>query len=283
MTHQSLIYCRYNGEYRTEKSRGALEIYLPTADGYICHRLARTVYAERNADVWRLSVVTACDRDFGNHSPITCEGAEWEMALRIEGRPDFIGGFAHGDERDTDVTVCLDGGEVAVEALTAPTPCCEMTFKTTSVCYDPLDSKTEALLHEKTYTVTAGGIHLAQRMEWLGNYPLSSCYAAMMPPLKVYTDTYQTDLDPAPIPFDLRAKREQVDGAREARLWSEASGLSYTMAIEPYGLYPESGRFTLSDNGGAPYNKMYFSLCEGGEVKKGAVWHTVTRYCITKI
>lgn len=282
MKTENLLYCRYDSRFQAEKSRGALEIYLPTAVGYICHRLAHTVYDERNADTWRLSVVTACNDDFGNHQPITCEGAEWEMAFRIGGRPDFIGGFAHGDERDIRVTFCLDGGEVTIEGLTMLTPCREVIVRTASVCYDPLDSESEALLHEKTYTVTADGIHLAQRMEWLGDYPLASCYAAMMPPLKAYTDTYQTDLDPAPIPFDLRVKREQVDGAREARLWSEASGLSYTMAIEPYGLYPDSGRFSLSDNGGAPYNKMYFSLCEGGEVQKGTVWQTVTRYRITK-
>lgn len=282
MKDTGLLYCQFERDFHAERSRGALAIYLPTGVGYICHRLAHTVYEERNADAWRLSVVTMCDDSLENHERITCEGAEWEMAFRIEGRPDFMGGFAHGDERDTGAAFCLDGVAVAAEDLTALTPCREVTVKTASVCYDPLDGKTKALLHQKEYTFSAVGILLRQRIEWLGDYPLASCYAAMMPPLKAYTDTYQTDRDPAPIPFDLGVKKERVDGARYASLWSEASGLTYTMEIEPYGLYPTGGRFTLSDNGGAPYNKMYVSLCEGGEVRKGAIWQTVTRYRITK-
>ena len=281
MKKQDTIILEYDASYRAERSREALLIYCPTAVGYICYRLARTACEETNADAWRLSQVTACDDNFENHTPITCQGAEWEMALRLEGRPDFIGGFAHGDERDTAVAFSLDGRETDVRTLTERTPCHTLRASVSSVGYDPSDSKTEARLHRKEYDIDAHGILVRQRMEWLADFPLASCYAAMMPPLKAYTDTYETNLTPA-TPFDLRVKKERVDGACRATLSGAESGLSYTMEIEPYGLYPQGERFTVTDNGGAPYNKMYFSLCEGGEVKKGTVWNTVTRYRITR-
>ena len=271
---------QYDPTYRNERSTEALLIYRPAAVGYICHRLARTVCERTNADAWRLSLVTACDNDLQNHFPITCEGAEWEMALRLQDRPDFIGGFAHGDERDTAIAFFLDGHETDVRALTAPTPCRALRIAISSIGYDPLDSKTEAILHRKEYEINADGILLRQTVEWLGDYSLSSCYTAMMPPLKTYTDTYETDLTPATA-FDLRVKKEKVTGARSATLFAQGGGFSYTMEIEPYGLYPEDEQFTLTDNGGAPYNKMYFSLCESGTVKRGMVWNTVTRYRIT--
>ena len=272
---------QYDPAYRNERSVEALLIYRPTAVGYICHRLARTVCERTNADAWRLSLVTACDNELQSHFPITCEGAEWEMALRLQDRPDFIGGFAHGDELDTAIAFFLDGCETDVRTLTAPTPCRALRVTVSSIGYDPLDSKTEALLHRKEYEIDTQGIFVRQRIEWLADFPLASCYTAMMPPLKTYTDTYETDLTPA-TPFDLRVKKEKVAGARRATLSAAAGGFTYTMEIEPYGLYPQGEQFTLTDNGGAPYNKMYFSLCEDGEVKRGTVWNTVTRYRITR-
>jgi len=59
--------------------------------------------------MWRLSVVNFCDEALSSVRPLTRGGAEWEMALKIKECPDFIGGYAHGDEVFSRIAVTVDG------------------------------------------------------------------------------------------------------------------------------------------------------------------------------
>ena len=56
--------------------------------------------------------------------------------------------------------------------------------------------------------------------------------------------------------------------------------LRYEMSVPQYPTMPGGDRFLLTDNGGAPYNKMYFFLCFGEQTAKGDVWETTTQYRI---
>ena len=92
-------FCSYTDEAdQKEGGTEALYIYIPTGEGYIRYQLIHTVLPQRNADTWRLGYVVHVDDSFENERVITNPGAEWEMALELNGRHDFIGGLAHGDE-----------------------------------------------------------------------------------------------------------------------------------------------------------------------------------------
>ena len=280
MTFKKGAYCRYDAGVKVENAVGGLRIFLPAERGYINYNLVHSVVPERNCDTWRLGVAYATDENFGNEFPLTPPGAEWDMAIRIKDRPDFIGGFAHGDEIYDTLSVKIDGNVADIESLSELTPFSELVIGISSFGFDPLDSKTQALRHFKEFSINEGGVSLNQRVEWLNNYTLATSYMAMMPPLKTLTESFYTDADTEP-----KAARENYDkpisGASRAVVFGAESGISYTMSVK----FPHlvgGDRFLLSDNSRGLYNKMYFVICNGAEVSKGNVIETLTKYVIEK-
>lgn len=279
MTKKS--YCKFDPAISFERGLGGLKIYIPTEVGYIIHTFIHSYGEASNCDMWRLSVVFACDDDFENEMPITKQGAEWEMAIMIKGRPDFIGGYAHGDEVFRSLSLQLDGEEKEITSLTEMTPFEEIKIIETSCGYDPLDSKTHVLDHRKEYTVNKDGIKLAQRVKWHTDADLGHCYFAMMPPIKCLTDVYYTDVDPTHTPFSLADLGGNfiVANAKYACLYGKESHLHYHMRVENYDYYPRN-IFSVSDNGGDSYNKMYFHFCSPDKVACDAVWEPITYWKI---
>jgi hypothetical protein len=265
----------YDENISFESSLGGLKIYLPTKRGYAIFSLTHTVNKERNADVYRLGQAFAKDGEAGEEYPITPERAEWDMAISLSGRPDFIGGFAHGDEKMTEARFLVDGEAVEIEELSEKRFFDCLKIEVESVGYDPLDGISEVLLHRKEYTVTEKGIRLSQRVEWLGEYLLEQSYLAMMPPSKSVTDSLFTDNDPTVI---LARSGLTVSSARSATVFGEKSGFYFRMSVPKYPSLTGGDKFFMTDNGGNGYNKMYFPLCNGYEVKKGEVFDTVTEY-----
>ena len=272
------IHIKYDSDYRTEHSVECLHIYIPTEIGYIDHTYGHTVWEEANADIWRLSIAYMCDDNLENATPITI-GGEWDMALRLADRPDFIGGHAHGDERFSKIAFIVDGGERDIKDFVKAAEIDSLKIIEDSEGFDPLDSKTKAILHHKEYTVSLDGIRLDQRVEWLGDFPLNYCYMAMMPPAKAYTDSFYTNLT-EPCHLDI-SKRPMVDGATSVTVYGKESGLYFTMTVNEYDTFGKP-KMRLRDNAGGAYNKMYFDFTSGGEVKKGDVWETFTEYRIEK-
>lgn len=271
-------FCQYLPTLAFESSVGGLRLMLPARDGYIFYHIVHTVKEKANADTWRLGQAFAADDAFGNEYEITPAGAEWDMALRILGRDDFIGGYAHGDEIFTAVSMQLDGHEVEITSLTEPTAFREITIRVSSVGYDPADHMTEACRHKKEYVIDQNGITLHQTVKWLHDYKLSSCYMAMMPPKKTLTDSYETDVDPTPAPMPDHAF--SVLHCTQAAVFGTAlSKLRFEMSVPKY-LSLTDSRFLVTDNGNGRYNKMYFVICNRADVSQGDVWETVTRYRI---
>ena len=271
--------CQYLPALGFESDVGGLRLMLPTNKGYIFYHLVHTVKEKANADIWRLGQAFAADAALENAYEITPSGAEWDMALRIAGRDDFIGGYAHGDERFTALSMQLDGQEVEITSLTEPTAFHRITVRVCSVGYDPDDHTTAACKHEKAYTIDREGITLHQTVEWLHDYRLSSCYMAMMPPKKTLTDSYATDVDPIPAPIPDQSFAV-LHCTQAAVLGTTLSKLRFEMSIPQYPSFPES-RFLVTDNGNGRYNKMYFVICNRADVSLGTVWETVTEYRIT--
>ncbi len=272
------VQIKYDSNFRQEHSTEGVHIYIPTEIGYIDHTYGHTVWKEANADIWRLSFAYTCDDALCNPVAITVVG-EWDMALKIAERPDFIGGHAHGDERATSISFIVNGVETDIKAFNEATEIDTLRVIEDSVGYDPLDSVTEVIKHHKEYTFSADGIRLDQSVEWLGDYVLGYCYLAMMPPAKLYTDSFYTNLT-QPCDLDISTS-PTVKGATSATVYGKESGLYFTMAVNDYSTYGEPV-LCLRDNGGGAYNKMYFDFTSGGEVKKGDVWKTFTNYKIEK-
>ena len=278
MSIKKTPYCRYDESATFEYARGCFRIYLPTERGYVNFNIIHSVRENIFADTWRLGQAFGYDDDLENEYPLTPFGAEWDMAVLIDGRDDFIGGSNHGDEIFTSVRLILDGDECEIPSLTSLTPFSEIRFITESIGYDPADHETKVLIHKKEHFITEWGVKNAQSVEFLGDYLMQNSYLAMMPPLKTLTDSYFTDTDKTP----RKAHREVLEfGARSATVFSAESGVSFTMSIPEYPILKCSDRFFITDNSGGAYNKMYFLACKGDEVKKGDVWHSVTEYKIT--
>ncbi len=270
--------CKYVSGQTDDSAKEALKLFLPVEDGYINYNIVHSVMQRSNCDTWRLSVVYHYDDLLSAVKPLTRSGAEWEMALKISERPDFIGGYAHGDEVFRKAELYIDGKQREISSLSDMTSFDELVFEISSIGYDPIDSVTEALLHHKRIIVSTDGIKVEQKVEWLNDYPLGNSYMAMLPPFKEITDSYYTDTDPEPKPICTKVSISETGSFDTLCLCGE-SGFTFSMKVEKY-LNDGNNTFLISDNGGVPYNKMYFYLNHGGSVKKGDIWETCTVYSI---
>jgi len=268
--------CQYKNERADDAGVEALKLYLPVSDGFINYNIVHSVTKGSNCNTWRLSVVYHCDDELQRVRPLTRTGAEWEMALMIQERPDFIGGYAHGDEVYEKLELTVDGKKVEKEELSELVTFDELIAEVWSVGYDPLDSATKSLLHYKKITIDKEQVKVEQSVEWLNDYLLGKSYMAMMPPYKKYTDHFSTDTDPEN--REIGGENHNIPGAGSATLTGE-SGHLFKMSVPVYPCYESGGRLLIQDNGGNPYNKMYFPICLGGvSVKAGEVWKTRTEY-----
>jgi len=279
MKFEKRLYCRYDPAISFENALGGLRIFLPTVVGYINYNFVHSFDTNSNCDMWRLGQAYAFDNNLGNEFALTPPGAEWDMALKLRERPDFIGGHAHGDEKYTSLSVVVDEKNADIQSLEALTSFGEMIIAVESVGYDPDDSVTQALKHFKEYIINENGITLNQRVEWLNDYTLDSSYLAMMPPLKALTDSFYTDVEGAP--KEAISNYGYVSGAQKAVVYSLASGITFSMSVTGYPSLYGGDRFLLTDNGGGFYNKMYFVVCDGASVSKGDIWESTTKYVIT--
>ena len=271
------LYCKYDSGFSLEKSVAALRVYIPTKLGYVNYNVAHAVHSEIFCDTWRLSHAFACDDNFENEYCLN-PSAEWDMALRIQDRDDFIGGQLHGDEIFSSVKFFIDGVQKEITCFAELTAFNVLTIEVESVGLDPSDHKTEVLKHFKKYVINADGVAVEQRVEWLGDYLLTSCYLAMMPPFKEFTDSYYTDID-------TEVKRITVSdfavkNCKSATLFGEKSGLLFRMSVPKYPSYETGNQLLVSDNRGRPYNKMYFSVCRSASVRCGEIWESRTEYVI---
>ena len=280
------MYCRYEQSIDFEDAVGGLRIFIPAENGYVNYNFVHSVCEDRNCDMWRLSKAYAFDDSLENGYELTPTGAEWDMALRLSGRPDFIGGYAHGDEIFTAISIEIDDRCIKIDALDTLTPFENLFISVDSVGYDPNDPLTKALRHHKEYTVGAEGITLCQKVEWLSSYTLGSSYMAMMPPLKSLTELFYTDVDPAPKEAASNYVSDSlvgIEGVTKAVVYGAESGIAFSMSVPKYPRLVGGNRFFLTDNHGGLYNKMYFVICNGADVSKGDVWETVTKYMIHKV
>lgn len=239
-----------------------LNIYIPQKTGYVLYKFTRTTIASINADVWRIDQIESVSDDFSLRFPITY-GGEIEFALRLQGRSDFSGGRAHGDEVVTEVEFWVDGAVLSPESLTTLTDftvlkCCEVTN-----VYDPNDSTTIVATHGREYVFDENGFNLSQTLEWVAVVPVTQLYMAMYTPRKTYDDLVVTDKAIFDTDFAVFTPTNPVtstnfSGAKSVMLYSSASGHYSGFELKQYPTgYTGGDLLNISDNGGNNYNKIY--------------------------
>ena len=282
MKANNKAFCKYSNEATFDSGVESLKLYLPVQDGFINYNIVHSVVKNSNCDTWRLSVVYFCDCEFNCIRPLTRPGAEWEMALKLVGRPDFIGGYAHGDELYEKIALTVDGKIYKPTEINDLTSFDELSFEVWSKGFDPNDSVSEALYHYKKITVDKKKVSVDQEVKWLNSYELKNSYLAMMPLLKSETDLYRIGKEGeySPIPESLSlSEKKDID----AIYMLGSKGFIFSLEVNKYLTFGDNeNQYLLSDNGGVPYNKIYFILNHGGSVAEGDIWNTTTVYTIEK-
>lgn len=275
-SYTSRPFCRY--ENRSVAYTGAIEVvdvYIPAKVGYVHILLGHCqgVATASNApfDCWRIIRFSSVDSGLVNRYHITQNG-ETEMAVKIKGRDDFIGGHSHGDERSItgSVVFILDGEKVDPTTLTDLIEFDELRVFEVTAMYDPADHATQVATHGKEYVITKDGVELNQSVNWLGEYGLDASYMPMACAIRgndttsamQITDTYIDDGNF--IPYDVSTAgftgypRNLKDDVSKITLLSDKSGLCFSVSILET---PElTGRGTYLFNGAA-YNKIYCAVC----------------------
>lgn len=271
-----LVYDDTSGSGITER----LNIYQPLAVGYAKWDFAHCVLNNKNSNCWTIRPLYAVDDSLANRYAITTSG-EFECALKINDRSDFMGGFAHGDEIATSIKVFIDGAEIDPEDITELTSCDEIRVIEQSNLYDPNDSETLAAIHGKEYIWTKEKLIINQSVTWQNSYAVNSSYLAMLPAAKSATDYISNDDSYGVHPFS-EGYFYKNSGVTEAVLWSETLGLVITMSIPRWLIQGSNlvnvGKFTCTDNDNNDYNKCYFFCEQTGNVVSGTLWKTTTEY-----
>lgn len=286
-------------------SRGKeqLTVYIPATKGYIKYAFVRCEYDSYNSNVWRIDRCYACNDEKTVLFPITNAG-EWEMAIQIDGAPDFIGGNAHGDEVYTAFHVLIDGVEVSDITSITETEFETVNIVETSLLYNPNDGATLSTrdnftpvgMHGREYIVTKNGIRLKQVVILDTALTLSASYMTMLPILRgndtasalQVTDHYFSDKDFIEYDVSVGGSGEGYGWRRDvtqATIWGNASGVSATVemlkqpSIENAGARQFQVQSTINQ-----YNKLYWSICGVGgvtyEASVGERFETDTLYQI---
>lgn len=269
------IIIQYSAEPGTSISE-RVHIYVPTGIGFIEYEFVHNVSVAINSDIWRINYAYACDNQYERLYALTT-GGEWEVAVRLQGRDDFSGGVAHGDQVMTDVVFFIDGAAVDITTITDKTPVTKFVVTEASNLYDPADSVTVIAHHGSEHIFTKNGLEIKQSLLWLANQQLAACYMAMHLPAKTVTDSMYTDN--SIIPFEIETYPKTFHGSHYAVVYGSESGVrsEFSIGEYPYDM-PNGGYLMLTDNGGLAYNKCYYVITTSGSVTADTLWKSDTYY-----
>lgn len=258
-------YIKYTGGTNQE-----VNIYIPAKVGYVRYLFHHWVKSKDYSDKWRMQTTHAVNDDFSHRYDISSLG-EWEMAITLEGRPDFIGGSAHGDELQTSFYALVDGNLTDITTLTNMTSFNHLTFIGTSDMLDPNDNVTKVGEHGVEHTFTKDGMIIKQTVNWLWNGKTTTAFMAMLPIAKANSDKFYTNKSMKLMDI---AGEIRENGITEVNVFKSSLGLSVKYGIKEY---PGLEMFMIIDNGGGPYNKCYYKI-NPQTVAIGDVWKSETYY-----
>lgn len=256
--------------------------YYPTQSGkFIRCKFMHYVNSSSNADGWVQRTVDLVDETRATViMPIVTDG-EWEMAIKINGRNDFIGCMAHGSEISTIANLYFDGVNKQVVDGTS-FYCKEIKVNQKSTMYDPNDETTVVGYHYKSHIIDSSGIKIKQRIEWAQDLTLDKSFVAMLPAVRgndstssiqvtdrAYDDLTFTEYDVSTTTFNPYLTT-QNDKGDTFSLYGTTSGVSITLICDIVDRLAQA--FTYLSNA-VYYNKWYCGYnADGYQVETGDIW-----------
>ena len=285
-------------------AREEIAVYIPATKGYIKYALVRREYSTKNYNTWQIYKAYSCDENMEIRFPITNAG-EWEMAIKIQGAPDFIGGFAHGNEIVNSLSVFVNGKYVNNIASISDEEFSDVRIVMTSNLYNPNDNitletaeqYTPVATHGREYAFTKDGLKLYQNVILNTSLTLIGSYMTMFPILRgndtasaeQITDHYYADNNS--IIYDVSVGASGGPGygwkenVKKACIYGVTSGVfACVEMLEQPDIVNAGARLFQVEDTLNKYNKLYWSICGVGNVAYEAVsgerFATVTDYKI---
>lgn len=285
-------------------AREEIAFYIPATHGYIKYTLVRREYSAKNYNTWQIYKAYACDDNKNIEYSITNAG-EWEMAIKIQGAPNFIGGFAHGNEIFNTITVFIDGKIVNDISTINGEVFAEARVVITSDLYDPNDGATletvgqftPVATHGREYVFSKSGLKLYQDVILNTSLTLLGSYMTMFPIIRgndtvtptQITDHYYANNNNIIYDVSVGANGSPGYGWKEnvtkASIYGATSGVfaSVEMLSQPDINNAGARLFQVEDTINK-YNKLYWSICGVGniayEASEGERFGTITDYKI---
>lgn len=239
----------------------------PASNRYIRYRMQRVTTPAINSDVWRWNEVWECERTgeytFSALLQLANNG-ENEMAIRQDGKADFMGGTAHGDEELFSVRFMVDG---VVKALggAANYRARRVEFLQGSDLYevDTVTPKSNRVAKSyKRWVFDAGAVEVTNHVVWEDSITLAQCFMTMLTWLRLSGATQISDTGfRAPLWAE-----EDISVAGFSPVYStaniaKASGPNgHSAEVEIVEGWDKPGRgFYFSP--AVAYNKFYFEFC----------------------
>lgn len=301
------IYCKQNvkgnilkaqnlgGKYpflSVEMHTDYIYYYMPTNSGnWLRYKFNHFVDQASNANGWvqRNVDLVSADKETVIFPVIT--NGEWEMAIQLSDRPDFIGCQNHGSEVSTIVSFMFDGVEKAITDGTA-FDCASIKVIEKSTMYDPNDETTIVGYHYKTYEITTNGIKIRQRIEWIADNTAMKSYVMMIPAVRgndntssvqvtdrAYDDYHMVICNVATTTFNPTDVSAQNYKGNTLCLYGTTSGIAITG--ECIIKNPSTSVFAFLSNA-TYYNKWYYGYCgDNYPITSGDVWEWESTYKIT--
>jgi hypothetical protein len=241
-----------------------------------------------NGKGWVLGPVYAVEYNEGIWTtlfPVVTVG-EWEMALRIVGRPDFIGCKQHGSELNFYEKFYIDGINWVPDESSFY--CKEIKIVEKSNMYDPADEVTQVGAHRKFYTITKDEVNIKQRIDWVAALTMGKdSYVAMIPILrgndatttyqitaKAFNDDTYEEID---VSSGSHGGRTELHNPNKWTLYSNSTGVSVSLENKPK--VKTDGAYSFVQNTVDKYNKIYFGYCgDNFPVAIGDVWEIESIY-----
>lgn len=275
-------------KYVEEGGNQHVHVFIPTTDEcYIKYDFVHAVIANRNADIWKINNAYVCNKN-GDEIIRLTEGGEWECALRLTNREDFSGGSIHGNEVCTKIEFIMNGRSISdISAYINRTSFDELTILQSSTLYDNADGTTIIARHYSEHIFShkaKSQVTIKQTIKWENNFDIANCYLAMFPISKNVSDTWYNDYT-----FERKIiEYGNYYNITEINMIGNANKVKSRFGITKYiknDNYLNNGRFLLTDNGGNPYNKCYYTIAAGssvtskaGEVTSDTIWQTESYY-----
>ncbi len=263
-----------------------------SGDRFVQVSLQHMTDPAKRTDLWRLTRAFDVERrgDSGFADRLGEEivrPGEWECAIRLseEGRrtEDDMGGF-HGYELLSEVKAEVDGKRLD---LSRSERCSGrvLLFEQRSVMYLHGTDRPRAK-HLKRYRITAKGIELLQRIEWLADTRVETARMPMLPVVRSQrngrqiTDRLSMEGDPEEYDVSRTDRNLKVggDGVEHVKIWGRESGVTAEVTVRYEPELP--GRRFFCSMYSPNYNKLYFDFCSPRDVKKGEKWKIRTTYIL---